>query len=59
MIYFVFYGNSNSYTCGGTFSDLSQAQAAFDWFKTLNGITYAQILSISADTVSSWGTPPA
>lgn len=59
MIYFIVYGDANTTNCNGPIAGLSQAQSAFDWFKSLSGITYVQLLSINADTVSSWGTPPA
>lgn len=58
MVYFIFYYGDGSFTFGGAFTELADAQNAFDWFVSLESVSYVQLLSSTATTVSESGTHP-
>ncbi|MGH2505946.1 MAG: hypothetical protein ACRDHZ_00775 [Ktedonobacteraceae bacterium] len=57
-MYFVIYWAGNTPTMGGTFPTLDLATTAFNWYQTLTGVTFVQMLTVATTSVSTWGTPP-
>lgn len=56
-MYFVVYWSGNVPTFGGIFPTQDLAQNAYNWFVTIEGVTYVQMLICDTKSVATWGTP--
>lgn len=58
-IYAVAYYNGGTWSMSELMLDSTTAQNAYSWFQSLQGTTYAVILSWNTTSVATWGVPPA
>lgn len=58
-VYVVAYYNAGTWGMSELMLDSAAAQNAYNWYQTLNGTTYAVIMSWQTTKGQTWGTPPA